>query len=75
MNEKNEMRKINTHFISSSGSRIIINYGSGSDFLTSYDSGSAIQKATVPVPQLCKKFNSGSGSEAVLMMQLLAGAE
>jgi hypothetical protein len=30
-----------------------VNYGSGSDFLTSYGSGSASQKVTVPVPQHC----------------------
>jgi hypothetical protein len=42
------------YFISSSGSGTIINNGSGSDFLTSYGSGSARQKVTVPtvpVPQ------------------------
>ncbi len=36
----------------------MINYGSGTDFLTSYDSGSTSQKVTVPtirvpVPQRC----------------------
>jgi hypothetical protein len=48
------------NFISSSGSGTIINYGSGSDFLTSYGSGSTSQKVTVPtvpvpvpVPQHC----------------------
>jgi hypothetical protein len=50
------------NFISSSGSGTIINYGSGSDFLTSYGfgSGSTSQKVavpTVPVPQRCKKQN------------------
>jgi hypothetical protein len=51
-------------FISSSGSGTVINYGSGSDFLTSYGSGygssSTSQKVTVPtvpvpvpVPQHC----------------------
>jgi hypothetical protein len=49
------------NFISSSDSKTVINYGSGSDFLTSYDSGSASQKVTVPtvaVPQhWCKKRN------------------
>jgi hypothetical protein len=50
--------------ISSSGSGTVINYGSGSDFLTSYGSdsgsGSTSQKVTVPavpvpvpVPQHC----------------------
>ncbi len=40
------------NFISSFGSGTVINYGSGSDFLTSY--GSTRQKVTVPtvpVPQ------------------------
>jgi hypothetical protein len=35
-------------FLSCSGSRTVINYGSGSDFLTSYGSASASQKVTVP---------------------------
>ena len=53
-NEGNQIR----NFMSSSGSGSVINYGSGSDFLTSYgsDSGSTCQKVTVPtvpVPQLC----------------------
>ncbi len=44
------------NFISSSGFGTLINYGSGSDFLTSYGSGSGStsQKVTVPtvaVPQ------------------------
>ncbi len=42
------------NLISSSGSGTVINYGSGSDFLTSYVSGSTSQKVmvhTVPVPQ------------------------
>ncbi len=46
--------------MSSSGSGTVINYGSGSDFLTSYSSGSGStsQKVTaptvpVPVPQHC----------------------
>jgi hypothetical protein len=40
------------NFMSSSGSGTVINYGSGSDFLTSYgsSSGSTSQKVTVPVP-------------------------
>jgi hypothetical protein len=48
------------NFISSSGSGTVINYSSGSDFLTSYgsSSGSTSQKVTVPtvpvpVPQHC----------------------
>ncbi len=36
------------NLISSSGSGTVINNGSGSDFLTSYGSGSTRQKATVP---------------------------
>ncbi len=60
LNEGNQMH----NFISSSGSRTVINYssGSGSDFLTSYGSGSCStsQKVTVPtvpvpVPQRCYK--------------------
>ncbi len=43
------------NFMSSSGSGTVINYGSGSDFSTSYgsgySSGSTSQKVTVPVPQ------------------------
>jgi hypothetical protein len=51
----NEGNKIH-NFIYSSGSETVINYGSGSDFLTSYSSssGSTSQKVTVPrvpVPQ------------------------
>jgi hypothetical protein len=45
------------NFISSSGSGTVINYGSGSDFLTSYGSSSAsgssshkVTVPTVPVP-------------------------
>ncbi len=43
------------NFMSSSGSGTVINYGSGSDFLTSYGSGSSStsQKVPVPVPQNC----------------------
>jgi hypothetical protein len=59
------MEVISIHnFISSSGSGTVINYGSGSDFLTGYGSGSGSgssstsQKVTVPtvpvpVPQHC----------------------
>ncbi len=71
MNEKlfNEGNQIH-NFMSSSGSGTVINYGSGSDFLTSYasgygsgyGSGSTSQKVTVPtvpvpvpVPQCCMK--------------------
>ncbi len=59
-NEGNQIH----NFMSSSGCGTVINYGSGSDFLTSYGSvygsGSASQKVTVPtvpvpvpVPQHC----------------------
>ncbi len=55
-NEGNQIHNV----ISSSGSGTVINYGSGSDFLTSYGSGSGStsQKVTVPtvpvpVPQHC----------------------
>ncbi len=62
MSEKffNECNQIH-NFISSSGSGTVINYGSGSDFLTNYGSGSGSgstsQKVTVPpvpVPQHCQ---------------------
>jgi hypothetical protein len=53
MNEKmlNKGNQIH-NFISSSGSGTVINYGSGSDFLTCYGSGSCStsQEVTVPVP-------------------------
>jgi hypothetical protein len=56
LNEGNEIH----NFISSSGCGTVINYGSGSDFLTSYGSGSTSQKVTIPtvpvpypVPQRC----------------------
>jgi hypothetical protein len=67
VNEKilNEVNQIH-NFISSFGSGTVINYrycfGSGSDFLTSYgsDSGSAIQKVTVPVQQHYKTLSLSS---------------
>jgi hypothetical protein len=45
-NEGNQIH----NFISSPGSGTVINYGSGSDFLTNYSSGSGStsQKVTVP---------------------------
>ncbi len=62
-----------THnFISSSGSGTVINYGSDSDFLTSYGFGSTSQKVTVPtvtvpVPQRCLHVHrnrlAGAGGE------------
>ena len=60
LNEGNQIHNC----ISSSGSATVIIYGSGSDFLTSYGSGSVStrQKVTVPtvpvpVPQHCFKLN------------------
>jgi hypothetical protein len=51
LNEGNQIHNL----ISSSCSGTVINYGSGSDFLTSYGSGSTSQNVTgtvlVPVPQ------------------------
>jgi hypothetical protein len=38
------------NFMSSSGSGSVINYGSGSDFLTSYSSGSGSKSQKVTVP-------------------------
>ncbi len=53
-NEENQIH----NFLLSSGSGIVINYGFGSDFLTSYGSGSGytsqkVTVPTVPVPQHC----------------------
>ncbi len=59
-NEGNQIH----NFISSSGSGTVINFGSGSDFLTSYGSGSTRQKVTVPtvpVPQHC--YHTGVHTE------------
>jgi hypothetical protein len=58
LNEGNQIH----NFTSISGSGTVINYGSGSDFFTSYGSGSTSQKVTVPtvpvpVPQRCKKVS------------------
>jgi hypothetical protein len=47
-NEGNQIH----NFMSSSDSGTVINYGSGSDFLTSYGSGSTSQKVTVPTVPL-----------------------
>jgi hypothetical protein len=52
LNEGNQIH----NFISCSGSGTVINYGSGSDFLKRYGSGSTNQKVTVPtvlVPLRC----------------------
>jgi hypothetical protein len=61
LNEGNQIR----NFISSSGSGTVINYGSGSDFLTSYSSGSGstsqkimVPTVLVPVPQHCPVHNA-----------------
>jgi hypothetical protein len=59
LNEGNQIH----NFVSSSGSRTVINYDSGSDFLTNYGSVSGSvsisQKVTVPtpvpVPQDCEQ--------------------
>jgi hypothetical protein len=62
------------NFMSSSGSETVINYGFGSDFLTSYGSGygsgSTSQKVTVPtvpvpVPQHCLHLCTDIGSSVV----------
>jgi hypothetical protein len=45
LSEENQIHNVK----SSSGSGTVINYGS--DFLTSYGSGSTGQKVTIPVPQ------------------------
>ncbi len=52
LNEGNQIH----NFITSSGSGTVINYGSSSDFLASYGSGSTRQKVTVPVPQHCSQL-------------------
>jgi hypothetical protein len=54
LNEGNQIH----NFISNSDSGTVVNYGSGFDFLTSYDSGSGstrqkVTVPTVPVPQHC----------------------
>jgi hypothetical protein len=57
------------NFISSSGSGTVINYGSGSDFLMSYVSGSTRQKvtvSTVPVPQHCRPVSYSVFFKAVV---------
>ncbi len=61
------------NFMSSSGSGTVINYGSGSDFLTSYGSGSGStsQKVTVPtvpvpVPQHCASYLGEEGMDGIL---------
>jgi hypothetical protein len=71
-NEGNQIH----NFISSSGSGTVINYCSGSFFLTSYSSGSTSQKVTVPtvpvpVPQrwvLYKHCSEQAGSRKVVLL-------
>ncbi len=61
------MKVISIHnFISSSGSGTVINYGSGSDFL-SYGSGSTSQKVTVPTVPVPQQFNSESTYQRVMI--------
>ena len=80
MNENNEGNQIH-NYIFCSGSGTVINYGSGSDFLERYSSGSASQKVPkVPVPfpvptfeklwfrfrfLLLKSYGSGSGTSSI----------
>ncbi len=72
------MKVISIHnFISSSGSGTVINYGSGSDFLTSYGSGSTSQKVTVPtvpvpVPQHSKEYTKNFGADTIGKMCLFS---
>jgi hypothetical protein len=53
LNEGNQKH----NFISCTGSGTVINYGSDSDFLTSYGSGSASQKVTVPTVPVPQHWN------------------
>ncbi len=78
LNEGNQIH----NFISSSGSRTVINYGSGSDFLTSYGSVSSSnsQKITVPtvpvpVPQRCLVVHEpfSSPQEVLILLPHIAG--
>ncbi len=69
------------NLISSSGSGTEINYGSGSDFLTSYgsDSGSTSQKVTVPtvpvpVPKCCLCSNNVGNASGLLETVRTPGA-
>ncbi len=58
LNEGNQIH----NFISSSSSGTVINYGSGSDFLTSYgsDSSSTSQKVTVPTVRFQFRFHNAA---------------
>jgi hypothetical protein len=70
LNEGNQIH----NFISSSDSGTIINYGgggSGSDFLTSYGSGSGstsqkVTVPTVPVPQRCLQVQEGGAQQVAV---------
>ncbi len=62
LNEGNQI----PNFISSSGSGTVINYGSGSDFLTSYGSGSGSNKS-----KNYGSYGSGSGSTTLLKSYLM----
>ncbi len=55
LNEGNQIH----NFISSFGSGTVINYGSGSEFLTSYGSGSTCQKVTVPTIPVLQRCSMG----------------
>ncbi len=75
MNEKmfNEGNQIH-NVMASSGFGTVINYGSGSDFLTSYGSGSTSQKVTVPtvrVPQHCQKGRTTNFLHSSLLLLFL----
>ena len=66
-NEGNQIH----YFISSSGSGTVINYDSGSDFLTSYGSGSGstsqkVTVPTVPVPQRCLQVQEGGTQQVAV---------
>ncbi len=74
-NEGNQIHNV----LSCSGSGTVINYGSGSDFLTSYGyysgSGSISQKVTVPtvpvpVPQHCFVLLSLRGSRILMLTRI-----
>jgi hypothetical protein len=57
---------------------IVINYGSGSDFLTSYGSGSTSQKVTVPtvpVPQCCLQDGRNQAYKPSPVVQLVCAKD
>jgi hypothetical protein len=63
------------NFMSSSGSGTVINYGSGSDFLTSsgsgYGSGSTSQKVTVPTVPVPQHWFCGQGDKSSCSLHLM----